>query len=77
MGTPAAAKALNDAVLEGDTALRFRVIAALNKLHQTHPELERDRPLIETVLSAEISGTIAPTNCWGRWVVVWTRPIRP
>ena len=56
MGTPAAAKALNDAVLEGDTALRFRVIAALNKLHQTHPELERDRPLIETVLSAEILG---------------------
>jgi AAA family ATP:ADP antiporter len=56
MGTPAAAKALNDAVLEGDTALRFRVIAALNKLHQTHPELDRDRPLIETVLSAEILG---------------------
>ena len=56
MGTPAAAKALNDAVLEGDTVLRFRVIAALNKLHQTHPELERDRPLIETVLSAEILG---------------------
>jgi AAA family ATP:ADP antiporter len=56
MGTPAAAKALNDAVLEGDTALRFRVIAALNTLHQTHPELERDRPLIDTVLSAEIFG---------------------
>lgn len=56
MGTPAAAKALNDAVLEGDTALRFLVIAALNKLHQTHPELPRDRSLIETVLSAEILG---------------------
>lgn len=56
MGTPAAAKALNDAVLEGDTALRFRVIAALNTLHRTHPELERDRPLIDTVLSAEILG---------------------
>lgn len=56
MGTPAAAKALNDAVLEGDTALRFRVIAALNTLHKTHPELERDRPLIDTVLSAEILG---------------------
>ncbi len=32
------------------------MIAALNKLHQTHPELERDRTLIETVLSAEILG---------------------
>lgn len=56
MGTPAAAAALNDAVLEGDTTLRFRVIAALNKLHQAHPELARDRSLIETVLSAEILG---------------------
>lgn len=56
MGTPDAAKALNDAVLEGDIALRYRVIAALNTLHQTHPELERDRPLIDTVLAAEILG---------------------
>jgi len=56
MGTPAAAKALNDAVLDGDSELRFRVIAALNRLHRTHPELERDRSLIETVLSAEILG---------------------
>ena len=56
MGTPEAAKTLNEAVLEGDPELRLRVIVALNKLHQTHPELERDRQLIKTVLTAEIMG---------------------
>lgn len=56
LGTPAAAQVLNEALLEGDTQLRFGVIAALNKLHQTHPELERDRQMIETVLAAEILG---------------------
>ena len=56
LGTPAAANVLNEAPLEGDTQLRFGVIAALNKLHQTHPELERDRQMIETVLAAEILG---------------------
>jgi len=56
LGTPAAANVLNEALLEGDTQLRFGVIAALNKLHQAHPELERDRQMIETVLAAEILG---------------------
>ena len=56
LGTPESARLLNDAVVEGDAALRLRVIAALNKLHKTHPDLPRDRQLIETVLTAEILG---------------------
>jgi AAA family ATP:ADP antiporter len=56
LGTPAAAQALNEAVLESDTQLRFRTISALNKIYQSHPELERDRQMIETVLAAEIMG---------------------
>lgn len=56
IGTLAAGRALMENLLESDTALRFRVISALNKLRQTRPELELDTLMVETVLAAEIIG---------------------
>jgi hypothetical protein len=56
IGTPAAARAIYDNLLERDTALRFQMISALNKIHQTHPEIPLDMQLVETVLAAEIMG---------------------
>jgi len=45
-----------DNLLERDTALRFQMISALNKIHQWHPEIAVDMQLVETVLAAEIMG---------------------
>jgi len=56
LGTPAAASVLQENLLEGDTTLRFRTIAALNKLHRLHPAIELDLQMLETVLAAEILG---------------------
>ena len=56
IGTPAAASALQENLLEGDTTLRFCSIAALNKLHRLHPEIELDSQMLETILAAEILG---------------------
>ncbi len=56
IATPAAGQVLMENLLESDTALRFRIISALNKLHRLHPELEMDIQLLETVLAAEILG---------------------
>ena len=56
IGTPEATHTLTDNLLETDTALRFQVISALNKIHQGHPEIELDMQLLETVLAAEILG---------------------
>jgi ATP:ADP antiporter, AAA family len=56
IGTPEAARALSEALLEADTQLRFRVIQALNKVYDAHPEIERDVRMIETVLAAEMLG---------------------
>jgi ATP:ADP antiporter, AAA family len=56
IGTPAAARVLLENLLERDTALRFRIISALNKLHHLHPEIEPDSQMLETVLGAEILG---------------------
>jgi AAA family ATP:ADP antiporter len=56
IGTPAAAQALLQNVMEGDTTLRFKVISALNKLHRDHPEIPLDFQMLETVLAAEILG---------------------
>ena len=53
---PAAQFVLLESVLDSDTVLRHRVITALNKLGQVHPERRVDRRLIETVLGAEIIG---------------------
>jgi ATP:ADP antiporter, AAA family len=56
IGTPAAAEVLQDNLLDANTALRFQVISALNKIQQLHPEIEIDKQLLETVLAAEIMG---------------------
>ena len=56
IGTPAAAHALLENVLERDVTLRFKVICALNKLHRDHPEIPLDLQMLETVLAAEILG---------------------
>ncbi|HUE55738.1 MAG TPA: Npt1/Npt2 family nucleotide transporter [Candidatus Udaeobacter sp.] len=56
IGTPAAAQALLDNLLESDTTVRSQVIGALNKIHQAHPEIGLDTQLLETVLAAEIMG---------------------
>jgi len=45
-----------DNLMESDTALRFRIISALNKLCSLHPEIEADIQTLETVLAAEILG---------------------
>jgi AAA family ATP:ADP antiporter len=56
LGTPEVARVLESHLLESDTVLRFRVISALNKLRQAHPEVAIDGQMIETVLAAEIMG---------------------
>ncbi len=56
LGTPAAAGVLLDNLLQGDTTLRFRTIAALNKLCQQNSQIELDLQMLETVLAAEILG---------------------
>jgi AAA family ATP:ADP antiporter len=56
IGTPSAARVLQDNLLEIDATLRFRIVSALNKLHRLHPELELDTQMLETALAAEIIG---------------------
>jgi AAA family ATP:ADP antiporter len=56
VGTAAAARVLMENLLESDTALRFRIISALNKLCRRHPDLETDVQMLEIVLAAEILG---------------------
>jgi ATP:ADP antiporter, AAA family len=56
IGTYAASRALCENLLEADTTVRFRIISALNKLHQTHPAIHPDRRMVEAVLAAEIMG---------------------
>jgi len=56
IGTQAAASALVESLLETDTTLRFRIISALNRIYQQHPELQLDRDMVETVLLGEIMG---------------------
>jgi AAA family ATP:ADP antiporter len=56
LGTSAAAGVLLDNLLQGDTTLRFRTIASLNKLCRLNPQIELDVQMLETVLAAEILG---------------------
>ncbi len=56
LGTSAAASVLLDNLLQGDTMLRFRTIAALNKICRLNPEVVLDGQMLETVLAAEILG---------------------
>lgn len=56
IGTPDAEAALTENLLDRDTVLRFRVLAALNKLRGSNPSRPLDVGLVETVLQAEIMG---------------------
>jgi AAA family ATP:ADP antiporter len=56
IGTPQAARALADNILQADSVLRFRILSALNKLQELHKHPTLDRGLIETVMVAEIMG---------------------
>lgn len=56
IGTADAEDALSENLLDGDTVLRFRVLAALNKLRASNPSRPLDVQLVETVLAAEIMG---------------------
>lgn len=52
--TPIAQVVLTEGVLDRDAVVRYRVITALNRLAQAHPERTMDRGTVETVLAAEI-----------------------
>ncbi len=54
IGTPSAQAALVENLICGDTVLRFRVISALNKLADSHPDAALEAQVIETALVAEI-----------------------
>jgi AAA family ATP:ADP antiporter len=56
IGSATAQRILTDNLLQQDVQLRFKVIAALNRMQQLHPEIELDRQAVETVLMAEILG---------------------
>jgi AAA family ATP:ADP antiporter len=47
---------LIEGMLQADVTLRHRVIASLNKLHDTHPDVSIDEQLVDVVLAAEIAG---------------------
>jgi ATP:ADP antiporter, AAA family len=56
LGSPAAQRALLDGLLQSDSALRFRMIASLNKLRQLRPDLALEAHVVEMLLAAEITG---------------------
>lgn len=56
IGTPAAQAVLVESLLDADTVVRLRVVTALNKLLQLHPDRPVDRGIVETALAAEITG---------------------
>jgi AAA family ATP:ADP antiporter len=56
IGTRASHYALMEKVLDPDATVRHRVIAALNKLEQQHPERRLNRSTLETLLAAEVIG---------------------
>ena len=56
IGTAPAQHVLVESLLDGDTVLRTRVLAALNKVMQRHPGRRMDRQILETALAAEITG---------------------
>ena len=56
IGTPAAAAALGEALLEPDLRLRCRVISALDKMQEIRRDLVLDRQTVDTVMIAELTG---------------------
>lgn len=65
IGTREAHGTLVENLLQGDTALRFRIISVLNKLGARHQGLGMDRQLIETVLAAELLGHYRSYQAYG------------
>ena len=72
VGTTAAQAALAECVLERDVVLRYNVIAALNKLAQLHPAPLANRPMIESLLEAEIMGHYRSYQVLGMLGARWT-----
>jgi ATP:ADP antiporter, AAA family len=56
IGTTQAEHALVSSLLESDGTVRHRVIASLNKLRATRPEIRIDPSVLELLLAAEIAG---------------------
>lgn len=56
IGSVAAHRVLLENLSERDAHIRFRIITALNKLAQAHPDRRLELRLVETVLTAEIIG---------------------
>jgi AAA family ATP:ADP antiporter len=56
IGTPEAAIALIDSLIQPEPDLRLRIIAALNKFQELRRNLTFDRESIETVMIAELTG---------------------
>lgn len=66
IGTRAAHIVLVESLLDVDPGLRLRVVAALNKLSQLHPDRPIDRQIAETALAAEITGHYRSYQVLGR-----------
>jgi AAA family ATP:ADP antiporter len=56
IGTADAERALIESLLQADGTVRHRIIASLNKLRVTRPDIPVDRNVLEVLLAAEIAG---------------------
>ena len=56
LGSEEAQALLVENLFQGNSELRFRIISALNKFRNGHPEIRLDTQMVETVLAAEILG---------------------
>jgi hypothetical protein len=77
IGTAEAEQGLSENLLDGDTVLRFRVLAALNKLRASNPSRPLDVQLVETVLAAEIMGHLRSYQLLGSLEhrIDWREPV--
>lgn len=66
IGMPEASQMLAAHLFEADTALRFRVICALNKLRRAHGPVAIDLQILESLLDAEIMGHYRSYQILGR-----------
>jgi AAA family ATP:ADP antiporter len=65
IGTPLAGKALAENLVQADGALRSKVISALNKLSDHHPDFRVNRELVESAMVAEMMGHYRSYQIWG------------
>jgi ATP:ADP antiporter, AAA family len=65
IGTGAAEDALTETLLDGDTALRFRALTALNRLRAAGTGRPLDEALVENALQAEIMGHLRSYQIFG------------